>query len=419
MSRDLNTLANIVDVTRLSDHPTPAEETRHAEALLEFASALQRARSFEDGAELSAEAMRLFGDRVEAGDYDLSHKLAESLLVHAGCLDGLGLKRAIDVFTSAAQLYGALAQRDPSRYLVDLAGVSNDFGCCLRERGRPSEALFHAEKSVEMFGLVVADDGAKLHHLAGAKLNLAKIYSMLGRHEDAITANQEGAKMFEALARTLPDHFALAHAEALDDLSIVLSQAGRGDEALELAERIVRLVADLTREAASRYLEPLARVCNNLGRRYAEAGRLNDAIVWARKAVDAFDALARQYPLAFREPAVRARGNLVQYLEAFERDEEAFELLADTLTHAWALGPGLVLALTLREHANVADRIGRDKVALESAIEALRMIAPLWREQPDYLGDLVRNLASKVLDHTSHQSAPPDDIVALLAEISD
>ncbi|WP_146158238.1 hypothetical protein [Enhygromyxa salina] len=102
MSQDLDALAATVQATRPSAASTPAEQVRHAQALLAFAQALQPAQYFRDGAEASAEAIALFNDRIEAGDETLSPDLAAALLVHANCLHGLGLGRAVSVFQTAA-----------------------------------------------------------------------------------------------------------------------------------------------------------------------------------------------------------------------------------------------------------------------------------------------------------------------------
>lgn len=417
MSEDLDELARAVRATQLKKRFTPAEQVRHADALLAFATALQHEQFFEDGAGASAEAMEHFRLRVEAGDEELSPRLAASLHVHANCLHGLGVPRSIDVFQSAARLFGALARQDPQRYLPELAGLSNDLGCALREQGRPSEALFHAEKAVEMFDLVVQGDGSELHHLAGAHLNLAKVQSMLGHHEHAVASAREGLRMFEALAEALPHHFASVHVQAMDDLSVALAEAGQFEEALALGQQAAQRVGELARENPTAFVPLVARIANNLGRRYVQAGRLEDALPWGRQAVQGYSLLLRQNP-AFLEQAIRVRHNLAQNLDALGRVAEAHAVNGETLELARELG-GLPLVVTLREQGRLAHALARHDEALELAIAALQILEPEWRADPEQFGDFARRMAAEIIEYSESTDADlAADVVELLEELA-
>jgi tetratricopeptide (TPR) repeat protein len=312
-----------------------------------------------------------------------------------------------------------LGQQDPERYLPELAGVSNDLGCALREQGRPSEALFHAEKAVEMFELVVQGDGAELHHLAGAHLNLAKVHSMLEDHDRAIAASREGLRMFEALAEALPHHFAQVHVQAMDDLSAALVGAGQIDEALALTERAAKRVGQLAREApnALEIIPLVARIANNLGRRHARAGHLEEALPWARQAVQGYGLLLRNNPV-FLEPAIQSRHNLAQNLEELGRIEEAHAVNAETLELARELG-GMLLVSTLHEQGRLAHALARFDEAIECAIAALQILEPIWRADHEEFIDIARRLGAEIIEYCEDSDADlPADIVELLEELA-
>jgi hypothetical protein len=119
----------------------------------------------------------------------------------------------------------------------------------------------------------------------------------------------------------------------------------------------------------------------------------------------------------FLEPVVRVRGNLIENLEALGRDEEAFDLTSSTLELARALGPGPLLVLVLRKHADLAERLGQAELAFESSIEALRAITPSWQVTRERLNELVRHLALEVLERADRRGDAPEDVVDLLGEI--
>ena len=72
--------------------------------------------------------------------------------------------------------------------------------------------------------------------------NLANRLSELGRREEALTAAQEAADLYRALALTLPEAFTPYLATALNTLAAALSELGRGEEALAIQEEIKRLL---------------------------------------------------------------------------------------------------------------------------------------------------------------------------------
>lgn len=422
MSSTLEGLARAVEATKAKGLTTLDEQVNYAHILVAFATELQHQQYFQDGEQASAAAVDIFIRAIEAGQEKYSPRLADSLRVQANCLHGSRNPRAIKVFGSAARLFGLLAKQDPQFYVPKLAGVSDDLGCALREQGRTQEALVHAEKAVETFGLV--EDGwaeASEHHFATARLNLAKVYTALGRHDDALKQAREGVQMFEALAQGSPYHFGLIHAQAMDDLSLTLAGAGKIDEAIAQAERAAERVA----EVAGRTLEPdsvaplVARLANNLGQRYCKAGRFEDALAPARKAVEGFDVLIRQNRAGFIGHAVRIRNNLVVILEKLERMDEAYAINAETVELAREVDRELQFDV-VRKQAWLASQLGRPtSEMLELAIHGLRTIEPLWRAEPERLAKMVQRLAADIIDFaTNTDTEVPDDIVALLEEVA-
>ena len=66
--------------------------------------------------------------------------------------------------------------------------------------------------------------------------NLANVLSDLGRREEALTAAQEAADLYRALARARPEAFTPDLAMSLNNLAAMLSTLGRREEALTAAQ---------------------------------------------------------------------------------------------------------------------------------------------------------------------------------------
>jgi len=94
----------------------------------------------------------------------------------------------------AAAIYRELAAADPARYRPELAAVARQ--------------------------LAQDDPGRYRPDLAATLVNLAAMYSKLGRADQARSCAQEAAAMFSVLARAYPDRF-------LPDLAIRLTGSGR------------------------------------------------------------------------------------------------------------------------------------------------------------------------------------------------
>lgn len=379
MPRDLAELAHAVETARPKGQPTPAEEAKYANALIDFAAELQRRTIFEDGADASIEAMQILERHVQAGQQEQLVPLAAALLIHANCLNGLESPRALGVYESAVRLYGQLGRREPERFAAQFGCACNDLAWALQRQGRAADALEHAERAVGLLNHVLERDRVGLHVLASAQVNLAYVLSALGRHQDALAATREAVTMYEFLAKDHPRAFAPLHVEILDYLRQALIEVGQFGQALGVADQAAKLAAELSREDPVRFLPLVARMGINVARCHFLVGRPRDAVPWALNSVKLHGILVDTDRDRYIEPAVRARTTLV----------------------------------------TIFAKLGQIDEAMEQAIEGLRDIEPSWRAEPDEFDELARELAVAIMDFAEvSDTEVPDDVIALLEELA-
>ena len=310
---------------------SPDEEIGYANALIKSAGELQRQRDFEGGGKASAEAIEILRGRAQSGESELFVPLAAALLIQANCLNGIGSPRALETYEFTVRLYGQLGQREPERFAAQFGCACNDLAWALQRQGRSADALEHAERAVGLLNYVLERDGVGLHVLGSAQVNLAQIFTALGRHADALTATREAVTMYEFLARDVPQHFAPLYVETMDDLREALVEVGEFDEALEVADRAAKLAADLSSADPMRFLPLIARMGNNVGQCHRQVGRPQDAVPWARNSVKLYGILVDMDRPAHMVAAIRARANLAKILAEIGQVEEALEHAMEAL----------------------------------------------------------------------------------------
>jgi tetratricopeptide (TPR) repeat protein len=79
-------------------------------------------------------------------------------------------------------------------------------------------------------------------YLAGSLNNLPALLFGLGRREEALSAAQEAAGLYRALAAARPEAFTPDLAGSLNNLAGALSELGQREEALAAAQEAAELV---------------------------------------------------------------------------------------------------------------------------------------------------------------------------------
>lgn len=394
---DLDALAARVRAAAAAVEHDDGHRPDFAEQLFEFGLALLDHHEFEDAAAASAEATRQLAWLAERDETRWAPVLARALRLHADTLVELGLgEQALEVYHRAAELFADYAPADPSLW-IEFAGNALNTGECLRRMGRREQALQNFDLALKGFTEITfgeAGDGSQLPSIALAQLDRGKVLLELERGDEAIAAIEQAVEIDAALAERLPDRFTLAHAEALDTLSVALAELGRVEPALEAADRGLRIVTGLARSEAAAYVYPLARMTNNFGRRLHDAGRLEQSAEVLGPAVTAFELLARAQPKVHQDTLARVLANRSNVLAELGRHAQAY----DVAQRAIELTQDVALVIGGRRMlARLAFALDRRDDAIEQASAAMRGFAALLEQEPGF-ADAGRELAEELVE---------------------
>ncbi len=149
--------------------------------------------------------------------------------------------------------------------------------------------------------LVVSGEPGAAAGLARSLSNLAVRLGVLGRHAEALAANDEALGIRRELAGADPDEHLADLALTLSNRSTRLSAVGRAPEALDALAEAIRLRRELAAADPDEYLADLASSLHNLSFRLTELGNpVGERLAASSEAVRIRRQLARDRPGAYR-----------------------------------------------------------------------------------------------------------------------
>ncbi len=243
-----------------------------------------------------------------------------------------------DSVEEAVKYYREFANKNPDRFLPDLAMALNNLGNRYFHLGRYEEALKPAKEAVKYYRELAEENPDRfLPDLAGALNDLGAIYSNLGRYEEALEPTEEAVKYYREFANKNPDRFLPDLAIALNDLGVIYSNLRRYEEALKPTGEAVKYYRELVNKNSDRFLPYLAMALNDLGDRYFHLGRYEEALKPTEEAVKYYRELAKKNPDWFMPDLATALflkaivflkiGGRENCREAMEHLEAAFNIL--------------------------------------------------------------------------------------------
>ncbi|KAF7967312.1 hypothetical protein HWV62_34741 [Athelia sp. TMB] len=224
--------------------------------------------------------------------------------------------------------------------------------------------------------------------LANSLVNLSIRLSDLGRHEEALVANQEAVELRRTLAAERPQAFNADLAESLNNLSVDLSSQGRHGEALAAIQEAVGLRRVLAAERPEAFNADLAQSLNNLSNRLSAHGRHEEALAAIQEAVGLRRALAAERPEAFNADLAQSLNNLSNHLSDHGRHAEALVAIQEAVWLQRALAAerpaafNAVLADSLNNLSAELSDHGRHEEALAVNQEAVGLRRALAAERP-------------------------------------
>ncbi|KAF7965937.1 hypothetical protein HWV62_40774 [Athelia sp. TMB] len=251
--------------------------------------------------------------------------------------------------------------------------------------------------------------------LASSLNNLSICLSDLGRHKDALAANQEAVGLRRALAAERPEAFNAALADSLNNLSVGLLDHGRHEEALAAIQEAVGLRRALAADRPEAFNAVLATSLNNLSNRLSDHGRHEEALAVNQEAVGLRRALAAERPEAFNAALANSLNNLSVDLSSHGRHEEALAAIQEAVGLRRALAaerPAAFNAVLAGSLNNLSLRLsdhGRHEEALAVNQEAVGLRRALAAERPAAfnadLADSLNNLSIRLSEHGRREEA--------------
>ncbi|KAF7967979.1 hypothetical protein HWV62_32411 [Athelia sp. TMB] len=251
--------------------------------------------------------------------------------------------------------------------------------------------------------------------LADSLSNLSVHLLDLGRHKDALVADQEAVGLRRGLAVERPQVFDALLADSLNNLSEGLAGHGRHGEALAAIQEAVGMYRALAAERPAAFNSSLALSLNNLSNRLSDHGRHEEALAAIQEAVGLRRALAADRPEAFNAVLALSLNNLSNRLSDHGRHEEALVAIQEAVGLRRALAaerPATFNADLAQSLNNLSVRLsdhGRHAEALAAIQEGVGLRRTLAAERPAaFNADLalsLNNLSVRLSDHGQHEEA--------------
>ncbi|KAJ7785342.1 hypothetical protein DFH07DRAFT_7752 [Mycena maculata] len=260
--------------------------------------------------------------RVDEEAVELRHKLAETDpnltkdLAQSSHNLGVDLSK---VKGEAVQLHRKLTETNPNA-AKGLAESLHNLGVELSRLGRHEDALRANEEAVEIRRKLAETDPNVIKHLSNSLHNLGVEFSRLGRHEDALRADEEAVDIWRKLAET--DTTATgALASSLYEQAYDLRVIGRHKDALRACEEAIEIHRKLA-ETDNTVTGDLATSLYDQAYNLRVIGRHEDALRADEEAAGLRRNLM-QAGASVEEDLGRSLENVVLNLNAIGRHEDA------------------------------------------------------------------------------------------------
>lgn len=297
-------------------------------------------------------------------------------------------KEAVEVSLEALQVWGELAQVDPS-YGRGFARALGSLGISLADVGQHENALRVTQDAVLLFRrLVEADAAAYEPDLAVSLSNLGQRLWQVGRPTEALESAQEALAVYRRLAAAEPAAYEDELGLALNNLGLRLWQVRRPTEALTPTREAIAVYRRLAAANPAAHEPALALMLLNLGAQLWEVGRSTEALTPTQEAVASFRRLTVANAAVFEHELAKSLANLGVQLSAAGRSTEATAPTQEALTLYRRLAaanpavhePELAMALI-----NIGARlweVGRSTEAIMATKEAIAVYRRLAAVSP-------------------------------------
>lgn len=230
-----------------------------AHALTEFAILLRDMRMFREAHDAIDEAIAIYR-RIGAMHLDWhGERLANftmALDARGTILRGEGkYVGACEALEEATSVYRRLADRQPDRWVEDLAITLNNLGNVLSQRGRFSEALGAFEEALQIQRSLAKNSPTRYRpNVALILMNMSNALFQDGKPRESIAGMVEAAGIYSELATTAPEVYRNPLVAALGNQAAASWKLGDEDSALAAAQESLRIAEASTEDSRAVFL---------------------------------------------------------------------------------------------------------------------------------------------------------------------
>jgi hypothetical protein len=383
--------------------------------------------SIEEAARISRELAKLNSDAFLP-------VLATSLHNLSNRQSDMGQREAaLASIEEAARIRRELAKLNCHAFLPGLADSLNNLSIRQGDMGQREAALASIEEAARIHRrLAKTNPDAFLPGLAYSLHNLSNRQSDMGQREAALASSEEAVRIHRRLAKTNPDAFLPVLATSLHNLSnrqsdmklLSLRQTNKGHPflsqpymrhngtALASIEEAICIRRELAKSNPV-FLPDLAGSLNNLSDRQSDMGQLEAALASSEEAVCLYKGMAESNPDAFMPDLAVSLNNLSIHQTEMDQPEAALASIEEAVcvykvldkSNPDAFVPDLFIVLDLL--GDCLDAANRLSDACSTSWESLRVLAPLFSEQPAVFEAFANDALHDYLDRSRRLGLEP------------
>jgi tetratricopeptide (TPR) repeat protein len=405
-----------VEICRELAEENPKEfELYLAKTLNNFGGRLNDFGRYQEALDATLEAVTIQRKWPTDHPSGLNLDLAMSLSNLSTRYSKLGLfDAAFDAVHEALSIYLEAAKLS-NESVPDVAACFDNQGLILGHLGKPEDALSVFIEAVKIRRqLYEANQFEFGPDLGGSLVNFAMALSNTNQGAKGLSFIQEALDIYRPLAAENPMNFKRLVGKALGVKGMLLSQLQRNDEAVSVKHELVQVFEFLYETNPGGFSSDLTAALNDLGNAQNAVRKHEDARLSFEKSIQINQTLAQKYPIAFSRRLASGLtglclawiglGKLDNAIEASLKSISVFEKLL--LEHSMPVSYDLAQALSaLGLIYDMTNELPSAKATVE---RALRVMLPLFQQDPKTAMPLTPQLLQQYLDRCTRLGTTPD-----------
>ena len=229
-------------------------------------------------------------------------------------------------YEEALKMYRELANKNPEKYLPDVAGSLNNLGILLKDINELKQAQTYYEEALVIFQeLAKRNPEAYLPYVAMSLNNLGVLFSDINEFKKAQTLLEEALQIYRELAAKNPEAYLPDVAMTLNNLGFLFRGLDEFKKAQEYYEEALQIYRELAAKNPRTYLPAVAMTLNNLGVVLRDINELKQAQPLFEEALQIYRELAEKNPMGYNPEVAQILTDLTMLYVKLGMGKEAEE----------------------------------------------------------------------------------------------